>query len=53
MSKAVLVVLVAFLGFWMITDPGGLADAGGSVGGQLASWTGDLFSAVIRFFGEL
>ncbi|MDN4174346.1 hypothetical protein QWY28_15385 [Nocardioides sp. SOB77] len=53
MQKLVLVLVVVFLGFWMFTDPSGLADAGGSVGGQLLSWTGDLFDAVIRFVDEL
>ncbi|WP_435742147.1 hypothetical protein [Nocardioides sp. SYSU DS0663] len=53
MQKVVLVLVVLFLGFWMVTDPSGLADTGGEVGSQVVAWTGDLFSAVIRFFGEL
>ncbi|WP_230084268.1 hypothetical protein [Nocardioides marmotae] len=53
MQKLVLVLVVVFLGFWMFTDPSGLADAGAAVGGQVVSWTGDLFDAVITFVGEL
>lgn len=53
MQKLVLVLVVVFLGFWMFTDPSGLADAGGSVGSTLVGWTGNLFDAVIDFVGEL
>lgn len=53
MQKVVLVLVVVFLGFWMVTDPSGLADAGGAVASRVVTWTGDLFNAVIRFFNEL
>jgi hypothetical protein len=53
MNKAVLAVLVVFFGFWMITDPHGLAQTAQNVGAQLVTWTGDLFSAVITFVREL
>ncbi len=44
-----LALVVVFLGFWMFTDPDGLADSSGALWGA----TTQLFSAVIRFFGEL
>lgn len=53
MQKLVLVLVVVFLGFWMFTDPSGLADAGGAVGSKLMTWTGNLFDAVITFVDEL
>ncbi|GAA1997980.1 MULTISPECIES: hypothetical protein [Nocardioides] len=53
MKKVVIALVVVFLGFWMFTDPRGLADAAGGAGGQIAAWTGDFFSALIRFVGEL
>ncbi len=52
-KKLALVVGVVFLGFWMFTDPSGLADATGAAGGQVADWGSTLFRAVIDFFGEL
>ncbi|WP_205470957.1 hypothetical protein [Nocardioides sp. SYSU D00038] len=53
MQKAVVAILVVFLGFWMFTDPSGLADAAQSAGGGLWTWTQDLFRALIDFLGEL
>jgi hypothetical protein len=53
MKKAVIAVVVVFLGFWMFTDPNGLADAAQSAGGQTWQWTEQLFGAVIDFFGAL
>lgn len=52
-KKALLAVVVVFLGFWMFTDPGGLADAAKAFGAQTWALAEDLFQAVIRFFGEL
>lgn len=53
MKKAIIVLVVLFLGFWMFTSPGSLADTSQAAGAQTVSLTGDLFSAVIRFLGEL
>lgn len=53
MHKAVVVLLVVFLGFWMVTDPSGLADAASSAGGGAWDLTKSFFSAIITFFGEL
>lgn len=53
MKKAIIVLVVLFLGFWMFTNPRSLADASQSAGSQTISMTGDFFQAVIRFVGEL
>jgi hypothetical protein len=52
-KKAVLVVVVVFLGFWMFTDPSGMAEASKSAASGTWSLAEDLFRAVIRFFGAL
>ncbi|QZY30220.1 hypothetical protein [Nocardioides coralli] len=52
-KKALLAVVVVFLGFWMFTDPSGLAEAATSGAGQTWSLAEQLFRAVIRFFGAL
>ena len=52
-KKALLAVVVVFLGFWMFTDPGGLAHAAKAFGAQTWALAEDLFQAVIRFFGAL
>ncbi len=52
-KKAVMVVVVVFLGFWMFTDPSGLADAAKAAASQTWNLAEQLFSAVIRFFGAL
>lgn len=52
-KKLLLLGVVVFLGFWMFTDPSGLAStarAGGEEGWSLLT---DLFTAVIRFVDEL
>ena len=52
-KKAMLAVVVVFLGFWMFTDPSGLADAARSAASQTWNLAEQLFSAIIRFFGAL
>lgn len=52
-KKALLAVVVVFLGFWMFTDPQGLADAAKGTGGQAWHLATQLFRAVIDFFGAL
>jgi hypothetical protein len=52
-KKAMLAVVVVFLGFWMFTDPQGLADAARSGFSQSWNLAEQLFTAVIRFFGAL
>jgi hypothetical protein len=52
-KKVILVVIVVFLGFWMLTDPKGLADSAQSGGGNVWDVTEDLFHGLIDFFGAL
>ena len=53
MKKIVIVVVVVFLGFWMFTDPDGLADTAEAAGAEAWTVTRQLFGAVIDFFGAL
>lgn len=53
MQKALLVVVVAFLGFWLWTDPHGLATTAKSAGSHGASGAAGLFSHVISFAKDL
>jgi hypothetical protein len=52
-KKALLALIVVFLGFWMFTDPQGLADAAKESGAQTWQLATQLFEAVIDFFGAL
>jgi hypothetical protein len=52
-KKVTLGIVVLFVGFWLFTDPSGLADAVRSAGGQIWDLATQLFSAVIRFIGEV
>lgn len=52
-KKLMLVVVVVFLGFWMFTDPNGLAEAFRNGGAKVWDLATQLFSALIRFFGAL
>jgi hypothetical protein len=52
-KKALLVLVVVFLGFWLFTDPHGFAHATKSSAGQTWSLTSNMFSALITFFRAL
>lgn len=52
-KKLVLLVLVVFVGFWMFTDPRGLADVASDGGAGLWDMATQLFEATIRFIDEL
>ncbi len=52
-KKLVLGVIVVFLGFWMFTDPNGLAQAARDGAGQVWDLATQLFSAVIDFIAAL
>ncbi len=52
-KKLITVVVVVFLGFWMLSDPTGLADTARSAGGEGWSVTEKLFTGVIDFVGAL
>ncbi len=52
-KKVVLAAVVVFLGFWMFTDPNGLADAARAGLGQTWNLSEQLFTAVINFVDAL
>ena len=52
-KKLFLIVVVMFLGFWMFTDPNGLAQAARAGVGQVWDLATQLFSAVIDFIAAL
>jgi hypothetical protein len=49
-KKALLVLVVVFLGFWMFTDPHGLAHATKSSASETWDLSSQLFTALIKFF---
>ena len=53
MKKLLILAVVLFLGFWMFTDPNGLAAV--AKGGSAQAWklTTDLFTATIDFLKRL
>jgi hypothetical protein len=53
MNKGVLAVLVVFFGFWMFTDPHGLAGFTQSTGDAVWGWGQQLFTSLIEFLGDL
>lgn len=53
MKKAVLAVLAVFLGFWLFTDPSGLATTAKVVGAGAWDASEAMFEAVIDFLGAL
>jgi len=52
-KKALLILLVVFVGFWLFTDPSGLAQAARSGGAQVWDLATQLFQAIIKFLGAL
>lgn len=52
-KKLLLALVVVFLGWWMFTDPRGLADAATNGAGTLWVLATQLFRALIQFFGVL
>lgn len=53
LKKLLLALAVVFLGFWMFTDPNGLAETAGETAGSAWGMTAQLFEALIRFVGAL
>jgi hypothetical protein len=53
MNKGVLAVIVVFFGFWLFTDPHGLAGFTQSTGDAVWGWAQQLFTSVIAFVGDL
>ena len=52
-KKIAILLGVVFLGFWMFTDPNGLAEAAKSGADQGWVLTQELFTAIIDFVGAL
>ncbi len=52
-KKVAIALVVVFLGFWMFTDPNGLAEAAKSGADQAWVLTQQLFTAIIDFVGAL
>ena len=53
MKKLVLAVLVVFLGFWLVTDPNGLAATTRTTGSGAWTASESMFRAVIDFLHAL
>jgi hypothetical protein len=53
MKKVALAVLVIFLGFWLFTDPNGLAASSKSAGSGAWTATESMFRSVIDFLHAL
>ncbi|WP_166355213.1 hypothetical protein [Phytoactinopolyspora limicola] len=49
MKKALIILLIAFVVYFLLSAPEGMAGVISSIG----SWFGDLFNAIITFFTEL
>ena len=52
-KKLILLVAIVFLGFWMFTDPAGLADISKAAASGGWDLTSDAFSGVIDFVGAM
>lgn len=52
-KKILLVTVVVFLGFWMFTDPAGLAETAKTGAGEAWTVAQTGFRGVIQFLGEL
>jgi hypothetical protein len=53
MNKGVLAVIAVFFGFWLFTDPHGLAAFTATTADSLSGWGEKLFNSVITFLGDL
>lgn len=51
-KKLMLVLLIAFFGFWLFQDPNGLADSTSTAASSLGSVASQVFSALIDFIGS-
>lgn len=48
-KKVIALVVIVFLGFWMFTDPNGLAETAKSAGSNGWDLTTDAFNGIIDF----
>ena len=52
-TKLIAAVGVLFVGFWLFTDPRGLADFAGEGGSMIWSVTQEMFLATMTFLREI
>lgn len=52
-AKLIAAVVVLFVGFWLFTDPRGLADFAGEGGGMIWSVTEQIFLSTMTFLREI
>ena len=52
-KKLLIVVVIVFFGFWMFTDPNGLATTSKDAAGEGWSMAKQLFRGVIDFVGAM
>lgn len=52
-KKVVLVLVLVFVGFWMFTDPSGLAESAKMAAAEGWDLLVTLFEGLIEFLGEL
>lgn len=53
MKKVGLVLLVLFLGFWLLNDPQGMADSSAAAVGAIWGLTEQVFTSAMDFFAEV
>lgn len=53
LKKAVIALVVVFIGFWLFTDPHGLADVSKAAGTTGWSGVSALFESVIQYVGDV
>jgi hypothetical protein len=53
MNKGVLAAVVVFFGFWLFTDPHGLASFTETTADAVMGWGQQLFNSLIAFLGDL
>ena len=52
-KKAILALVVVFIGFWLFTDPHGLAQVSKTAGSMGWDGASALFEAVIKYVGDI
>ncbi len=53
MKKIGLLLLVLFLGFWLVNDPRGMADSSASAVGAVWGVLAQVFGSAMDFFAEV